>query len=46
VLVFLRWLRAGGSWRLAVSLVLMVTANMVYEAAYPLVVLHIVVAFC
>ncbi len=44
-LAFLSWLRTGGGARLAVTLVLMVVANLIYEAAYPLVMLHVAAAF-
>ena len=42
-IAFARWLRGGRSLDLLVSLALMIVANLTYEAAYPLVVMHIAV---
>ncbi len=43
VLAFVGWVRTGGVSSLALALFLMVMANLVYESAYPLVVLHVAV---
>ncbi|WP_272474701.1 hypothetical protein [Baekduia alba] len=43
LLLFVGWLRQGGWWRLALALALVVAADLFYEAAYLLVVLHVAV---
>jgi hypothetical protein len=44
LLWFIGWLRRGGWWRLALSVACVLGACLTYEAAYPLVVLHLAVA--